>query len=491
MSRSCVWAVIAGLWLSTGACGGSDGPSLHAIIEVPPETSFAYPYEGLQELELAIARAGEEAPLAASRVVVGEPLSLAQVPFGADLVVRLSGRAAGVEIAFGRTCPVEVSADSDRIESRLYFARIVRWGPGADPAVPERVGGLAYRLPDGSAMFLGGGVSTFERFDPISTGTFTQLGTGLAGRTGSLIATFGDVRALVIGGVDDAGDGVPLVELIDPNGGAGRRVDAQIGPALSGHALAALVDGTILVAGGRAQTAPGQPWLVTDGARRYRVAGGGQLDPASMLGETLNIARADHSMTRLGDEVGADVLIVGGRDQGGAPVGAVELYRPLRESFELLGASLAVPRWAHRTVRLPGGFILVVGGLAPDPGGGEPLAVAKLELYDPVQGQFLDAAQLPPGAGVVGMTMTSLPDGRVLLAGGRDASGVAVRSVLIASLDPINGRVDISQTDPLDVPRADHSAVLMCDGTVLLVGGTTDSAAASSLRYNPPSRGRE
>jgi hypothetical protein len=112
-----------------------------------------------------------------------------------------------------------------------------------------------------------------------------------------------------------------------------------------------------------------------------------------------------------------------------------------------------------------------------------------MELYDPVLGLFTLTGSLSPTAGLTELTVTPLPDGRVLLAGGRNQTGAAVATTLIAQLDPVNGRVNIIATNSLSVPRAGHSAVPLCDGTILLVGGTDDPAAPAE-RYNPPAAGR-
>ena len=106
-----------------------------------------------------------------------------------------------------------------------------------------------------------------------------------------------------------------------------------------------------------------------------------------------------------------------------------------------------------------------------------------------MQGAFTSAGVMPGRGGLTELTATPLPDGRVLLAGGRDADGNPVATVLIARLDPLSGLVDIVATDDLSVPRAGHAAVALCDGTVLVVGGTDDASAAAE-RYNPPSIGR-
>jgi hypothetical protein len=59
---------------------------------------------------------------------------------------------------------------------------------------------------------------------------------------------------------------------------------------------------------------------------------------------------------------------------------------------------------------------------------------------------------------------------------------------MIARLDVVNGAVDVVQTDRLATPRANHVAVLLCDGTVWISGGS--AAAPLAERYNPPPTGR-
>jgi hypothetical protein len=333
-----------------------------------------------------------------------------------------------------------------------------------------------------------------EIFDPVVSGAFSALTPRTLVRRESLLVPFATGQAIVIGGVDGNDAAVPMIEIVDPAAGEARQRETMDGPALVGHAGVLLVDDTIVVAGGLS-SAPGGALAVSGAAWRFRVGAGGVLDAPELLPAAMNLPRSDHTMTRLGNELGADVLIVGGRSAADAtaqPVAQAELYRPLREAFELIdGAVLGRPRWGHAAVRMPGGFVLVLGGVGVDPAspGAGVVPVSEMELYDPVQGTFAPAGTLPANAGLTDVTVTPLPDGRVLLAGGRDATGAVVDTVLIARLDPIDGDVDLSPSDRLSVPRAGHSAVSLCDGTILVVGGT-DDATAPAERYNPPSLGR-
>src|SRR6185503_18869012 len=71
-----------------------------------------------------------------------------------------------------------------------------------------------------------------------------------------------------------------------------------------------------------------------------------------------------------------------------------------------------------------------------------------------------------------GASLTALPDGRVLVAGGFDAPGcMEVRESAVDVFDPATERW--VALDPLARPRANHDGFLLPDGRVLLHGGTT------------------
>lgn len=473
MRAAAVAAVIA-----LAGCG-DDGVVLRPIIELPPASSDAYPLGAVDELELSVAPAGDDGNLASKTGTVDSLPTLEAVPFGEDLVLHLNGTALGVPIAYGRSCALDVSAQlpEEELSPHIYFSRIVKWGPAPGPFVPGRIDAHSYAIDTGLAVFVGGGadIDDVEVFDAYS-GRFELLSNTVTGRSGALLEAFPDGRALVVGGADDGGAMVQVAEVIDTRDGSIATLD-DVAPQLVGHAGVTLVDGSIVVAGGET------PAGVTGKAWKYSFGTGDVLQQLELpASEALLVPRADHTMTRLGDEIGADVLVIGGRGDAGAPVAEVELYRPLREAFEPIDEpAFAFPRWGHRAVRMPGGFVLVIGG-SDDAG-----PVRELELYDPAQGVFIGAGEMPLAAGLTELAATPLADGRVLLSGGRDLDGNPTSGVFIARLDPIDGRVVIVPTDAMAIARAGHTAVRLCDGTIMVVGG---AAGAGAERYNPPAFGR-
>ena len=65
-----------------------------------------------------------------------------------------------------------------------------------------------------------------------------------------------------------------------------------------------------------------------------------------------------------------------------------------------------------------------------------------------------------------------------------EAGVYRLNRVIDDKLNTVNGTLDVLSTDHLAIARKKHQAVLMCDGTVLISGGTTAQFPAE--RYNPP-----
>lgn len=172
---------------------------------------------------------------------------------------------------------------------------------------------------------------------------------------------------------------------------------------------------------------------------------------------------ADHSATPLAD---GRVLVVGGLGPGefsAKAVGIAEVFDPHAEQWAKTGPLAGPARHYHRATLLDDGRVLVTGGII----GGQ--FVSAAELFDPAAGTW--KATAPMRQGRLGHTATLLSDGRVLVAGGVVAGeGVPTGFSDSAELfDP--GAGTWAEVAKMPTLRAEHTATLLGDGTVLIAGG--------------------
>ncbi len=450
------------------------------VIEGPVEDPDASAFPNLDELIVTVAHAGSDRDLVSASFTRGEPVDLAGAPFGDDLVIHMSGFIGSSNVAYGRTCPFTVDAGGAAIEPHLFFSRSVKFANlGVTPV--ERSGGRAIPYL-GTALVLGGGISTIERFDPM-TGTLASVGS-VDERTDAVQALIGSSppRVVIVGGrVENIG--ASFIELVDPTRSVDRIDDLPTPMPRVGLTATSLTDGRVIVIGGN------RPGDVPVGTISELSPGIGTGIDVRALPAVLAHPRSGHTATRLGDDLGAPVLITGGIDPMGAPVRVAELFKPLSKELAnpvTFAPEMLIPRSQHQAVRMPDGSVLIIGGID---GATPPNPVRTLELFT-LDGGFVAKGELPEfTAGVLDMSVTALPDGRVLIAGGRAMPGGApLTTAFIARLDPLDGTIDVVPTDRLAVPRAQHQAAVLCDGTILITGGAPGRPVAE--RYNPSPAGR-
>ncbi len=182
--------------------------------------------------------------------------------------------------------------------------------------------------------------------------------------------------------------------------------------------------------------------------------------------------RWGHTVTELGN---GRLLVAGGENQNGL-VAEIEIvdFGPdpsignITVSAQVV-ASLSSPRRRHAAVRLNDGRVLVSGG--EDASG----ILGSAELIDPATGT---GTQISLGAPRADHTATLLPNGAVLLAGGHDGVN-SLASLQI--FDPATNTI----TDGADLvePRHRHTATLLDDSRLLLVGGRNESGALATTEY--------
>ncbi len=159
------------------------------------------------------------------------------------------------------------------------------------------------------------------------------------------------------------------------------------------------------------------------------------------------------------------VLVTGGYVLGAAPS---EIYDPVHDVFRALGLPL-LPRQNHSATLLRNGKVLLVGGTAPDDDDGTLDAPqASLDVVDPRTGAVNALGSLP--APRSGHTATRLSDGSVLIVGGeRPTSGLPYASLSDAYRVAEDGTM--VEVGSLTIPRARHTASRMPDGRVVIAGG--------------------
>ena len=173
------------------------------------------------------------------------------------------------------------------------------------------------------------------------------------------------------------------------------------------------------------------------------------------------------------------VLMAGGTDSNWNNIAPAELYDPVAGAFSFTG-SMSTPRDSHTATVLNNGRVLLVGGVSSN-GLWITALAANAEIYDPVAGTFSSTGSLSTARDC--HTATLLSNGKVLIVGGNDVNGYALASAEL--YDPTAGTFTL--TGSLNFGRAVHAASLLNNGMVLIAGGydTYGNAVANAELYNP------
>ena len=149
------------------------------------------------------------------------------------------------------------------------------------------------------------------------------------------------------------------------------------------------------------------------------------------------------------------------------------------DTFAATGSMAQGRYWPAWSV-LPDGKVLVAGGSGNSPGSP---SLSSAEIYDPAAGTWSATAPMSTTRRRAGFV--TLPDGKVLVAGGETGFGTGVMSS--AELyDPATGTW--SATAPMSTPRVDFGMVLLANGKVLAGGGSSGgggSGLSSAELYDP------
>jgi N-acetylneuraminic acid mutarotase len=331
---------------------------------------------------------------------------------------------------------------------------------------------MAVTLPNGEVLAAGGidannhELASAELYDP-QTSKWTQTGSMNASRSNGTLTLLNTGKVLAAGGFTfPQQPSGTSAELYDPATGKWTPT-GSLTTFRANHTATLLRSGKVLVAGGSTQDLSG----AVSTAELYNPSTGKWTATNSMTAP-----RAYHAATLLAS---GQVLVSGGdHDAFFGAQGSAEIYDPVSTMWSAVGR-MTTSRREHTATTLADGTVLVAGGRYGDSVGASN-AMSMVDRFDPSTGIWSPVGDLKvvTHGGVLTVvgrdlhTATLLPDGRVLVAGGEGNINYTRFTVFRTAeiFDPQTNTWTF--TGSMHVGRAQAAAVLLADGTVLMIGGS-------------------
>ncbi|HET9483791.1 MAG TPA: kelch repeat-containing protein [Xanthomonadales bacterium] len=256
--------------------------------------------------------------------------------------------------------------------------------------------------------------SSAEWFDPAS-GTSTAAGDLVSAQIGHSATLLRDGRVLIAGGLDFDSRRRPdaaAAELFDPvSGRFSRTADYAVGNALYPPGQGPIWPRDVLLHDGTVLlTGNAIAEIFDPSAGIFRATG-------AMRGAAYQFGMWGHTATLLHD---GTVLVAGGDDEWGQ-LDVAERYDPATAAFSVL-PPMNQPRTLHSATLLPDGRVLLAGGesraRSPDGRIGFAGSLSGTEYYDPATQAFTRGPAMRQNR--TAHTATLLADGSVLIVGGVD-----------------------------------------------------------------------
>lgn len=197
------------------------------------------------------------------------------------------------------------------------------------------------------------------------------------------------------------------------------------------------------------------------------------------VSSTMTTARAGHAQVTLQN---GSVLISGGFSSSifpGSALYTAELFNPVTSTFTAISNHMQSPRTNHTATLLLNGQVLLSGGQI-DNNNGDGSSTA--ELFDPVTQTFMAiSAHMTSPRG--GHAAVLLNDGTVLVIGGFNNSSTPQRTAEV--FDPATNTFT-ALTALMTLPRAEFTAILLPDGKVLIAGGESNKIGTDTAEIFDP-----
>lgn len=329
-------------------------------------------------------------------------------------------------------------------------------------------------LGQGDFLMVSGGTSESFRFRTLDSAAGPAMLTPRALHAASRLA---DGRVLFTGGVDGTGAVTTACEIYDPVADTFTPAANLLG-LRAGHAAVTLADGRVLVAGGTTNFTD-LTTAITTALNTVEI-----YNPATntwAAGPNLGGRRLVPALTLLGNNRilasgGIEVSLLFGIPIALASTNKAQLYNPTTNAWTN-APNMPIGRAYHHDnqVTLADGRVLLTGGvLVPDLlNAANAASIVNADLYDPVANTWTATTM---SRARTGHSATRLANGRVVVCGGSEGLlTAAVALDAVASFDPAtNAWTDLA---PLTTPRVGHTAALLPDGMVVLLGPGTSGEA--------------
>lgn len=342
-------------------------------------------------------------------------------------------------------------------------------------------------LLDGKVLVAGGvnGATTLasaEIFDP-ATGTFAATGSMNVARQQHAAVLLADGTVLVVGGFASNTATTATAEIYDPTTGTFTTTGSMSTPRQNVAAVL-LAGGDVLVAGGE-QRVGGAKIPTSLSSAEIFTPGASAATGAFAATGSMSQRRAGLLAVALAD---GTVLVCGGFDSGipGVPglgtLKTAEVFTPgatpSAGAFAPTGSLTFATRDGAITT-LASGLVLVAGGQQQEFNS----SLRNADVYDPAAKTFTGTG--PMGTERAFLTASRLPGGRVLVAGGRGATGILSSAEIY---DPGSGTFSLATNQGFAVPRFDQTATVLPDGRIVATGGSdgTSSLSTAEIWTNVP-----
>ena len=332
---------------------------------------------------------------------------------------------------------------------------------------------------------------------PVANGPyFSALSTGpTTPRYGAVAAPLPNGQVMIAGGgpVGNPGPAFQSAELFNPANDSFTALPASGSTELQTgreYAVAApLPSGQVLIAGGDTWEGP-----VVQSAELF--------DPANDSFTALPASGSTELQTARDFAVAAplpngQVLIAGGYGVNGPTtvLQSAELFDPANDSFTALPASgsteLQTGRYDAVAATLPNGQVLIAGGRAFN---GATTVLRSAELFNPANGSF---TALPASGGSTelqiaryGAVAVPLPNGQVLIAGGNSGGSgsgpLASAELFNPANDTFTALPASGSTELQSGPKQSAVAAPLPNGQVLIAGGVDGNMQSADLYFSAP-----